>query len=453
MRAIFSSSNTPAPGLSHVVNRSAFRLARRPLLALLVLASTLASARASAGDESVAERVFNEGRALMVAGRFAEACPKLEESQRLEPKGGTQLNVAACHERLGKIATAWVEFHDAVIAARTEGHPERERLAQQRVDALQPRLPWLTVTLAPGAGAGDLTIQIDGATILPIAFGKDMPVDPGEHRISATVAGEVVWETTLLFKEATRQSILVPAPPAKAPPTAPDVDVPPAPVPVPVPVPVPDPPAEIQAAKPRSPGLHFIFELGAFAGFMSGSMSQANLDVPEDSLSFTKHTSTGDESQTCASIRCTYSLNTQGGFISGPSGFAGIAWNDSTQLGVRAFGGPRAGGGGLFVIGPSASTHLWGPMWVGGSLLLGVAGQSGNGSVTPESPYGDYSGQDIRPAMSQSLGLGLGLSAEVSFALMERPSGSLRLQIMPLFLAGSNGSALSLPFGLAYRWH
>jgi hypothetical protein len=92
-------------------------------------------------------------------------------------------------------------------------------------------------------------------------------------------------------------------------------------------------------------------------------------------------------------------------------------------------------------------------MWVGGSLLLGVAGQSGNGSVTPESPYGDYSGQDIRPAMSQSLGLGLGLSAEVSFALMERPSGSLRLQIMPLFLAGSNGSALSLPFGLAYRWH
>ena len=451
MRAIFSSSNisapAPSPGITVVVSRSAFRLARRPLLALLVLASTLASASASAGDESVAERVFNEGRALMVAGRFAEACPKLEESQRLEPKGGTQLNVAACHERLGKIATAWVEFHDAVIAARTEGHPERERLAQQRVDALQPRLPWLTVTVAPGAGAGDLTIQIDGATLLPIAHGKDMPVDPGEHRISATVAGEVVWETTLLFKEATRQSILVPAPPAKSPPVTPDIND------APAPAPAPDLPVEIPAIKPPSPGLHFIFELGAFAGFMSGSMTRANLDVPEGSLTFTKQTSTGYESQSCASIRCTYSLNTQGGFISGPSGFAGIAWNDSMQLGVRAFGGPRAGGGGLFVIGPSASTHLWGPLWVGGSLLLGVAGQSGDGSVMPESPYGDYSGQNLRPAMSQSLGLGLGLSAEVSFALMERPSGSLRLQILPLFLAGSNGSALSLPFGLAYRWH
>src|SRR5690242_11600284 len=135
MRASFSS----APRMSGVVKRSSALPARAPIGALLVVASALASVTASAGDESVAERVFNEGRALMVAGRFAEACPKLEESQRLEPKGGTQLNVAACHERLGKIATAWVEFHDAVVAAKTEGHPERERLAQQRVDALEPR--------------------------------------------------------------------------------------------------------------------------------------------------------------------------------------------------------------------------------------------------------------------------------------------------------------------------
>jgi hypothetical protein len=442
------------------MTRSSFYLLRRPACTLLAFASGLASITASAGDESVAEQVFKEGRALMVAGRFAEACPKLEESQRLEPKGGTQLNVAACHERLGKIATAWVEFHDAVVTARTEGHPDRERLAQQRVDALEPRLPWLTVTIAPGAR--DLTIEIDGATILPIALGKDMPVDPGEHRISASVAGEVVWETTLLFKESTRQSVLVPAPPAKAKPAAPVPKAPPEvpeardPLPAdpdPEPPPAtttPDPPP---AVKPGSSGLHFVFELGAFAGFMSGSMNQASLDVPEDSLTYSQQTSMGYETQSCASIRCSYYLNTQGGFVSGPGAFAGIAWNDSMQLGIRAFGGPRAGGGGLFVIGPSGSAHLWGPIWAGGSLLLGVAGQSGDGTVTPESPYYDYTGQGLRPSMSQSLGVSFGLSAELSFAVMERPSGSLRIQIMPLFLAGSNGSALALPFGLAYRWN
>lgn len=456
MRANLSFSASRVPGF---VKRSLALPPRASIGALLVVASALASVTASAADESAAEQVFKEGRALMIAGRFAEACPKLEESQRLEPKGGTQLNVAACHERLGKIATAWVEFHDAVVAARTEGHPERERLAQQRVDALEPRLPWLTVTVATGAARSDLTIQIDGATIQPIALGKDMPIDPGEHRVSATVAGEVVWETTLVFKEATRQSILVPAPPVKPPQAAP---VPKAPPEVPDPreslppaPPAPEgeaAPAPLPAARPHITELHLVLELGAFAGFMSGAMDQANLDVPEDSLRFSAQTSNGTDSKTCASIRCTYHLNTQGGFVSGPSAFAGIAWNDSMQLGLRAFGGPRAGGGGLFVIGPSISGHLWGPIWAGGSLFVGAAGQSGNGTVTPESPYRDDSGQDVRPSMSQSLGVAFGASAEVSFAVLERPSGSLRVQLLPLFLVGSNGSALSLPFGLAYRW-
>jgi hypothetical protein len=325
-------------------------------------------------------------------------------------------------------------------------------------------LPWLTVTLAAGAAGRDLTIQIDGATIQPIALGKDMPVDPGEHRVSATVAGEVVWESTLVFKEATRQSILVPAPPAKSPPIAavpgappevPDArESPPPSPPSTDPEPPPEAPAPVQppAARPHPAELHFILELGAFAGFMSGSMNQANLNVAEDSLRFSAQTSNGTDSQTCAGIRCTYYLNTQGGFVSGPSAFAGIAWNDSMQLGLRVFGGPRAGGGGLFVIGPSISGHLWGPIWAGGSLFLGAAGQSGNGTVTPESPYRDDSGQDVRPSMSQSLGVAFGASAELSFAVMERPSGSLRVQLLPLFLVGSNGSALSLPFGLAYRW-
>lgn len=166
-----------------------------------------------------------------------------------------------------------------------------------------------------------------------------------------------------------------------------------------------------------------------------------------------KQTSNGLDTRTCGSIRCTYHLNTQGGFVSGPGGFAGIAWSDGMQLGIRMFGGPRAGGGGLFVIGPSSSARVWGPLWLGGSLLLGAAGQSGDGTVTPESPYQDTSGQGLRPGMSQSLGVAFGASAEVSFAVMERPTTSLRIQLMPLFLVGSNGSALSLPFGLAYRWN
>src|SRR5262245_40239679 len=46
-----------------------------------------------------AEAAFDKGRALLQQGRVAEACLELEESQRLDPGLGTQLNLADCYER------------------------------------------------------------------------------------------------------------------------------------------------------------------------------------------------------------------------------------------------------------------------------------------------------------------------------------------------------------------
>src|SRR5690348_7820292 len=107
-----------------MTRRSAIRRTLFPTLLGISIASYASSAWSD--EETAAARLFEEGRALMVEGRFAEACPKLAESQQLEPRGGTQLNLAVCHERQGKIATAWIEFHEALITARTDGgHPDR----------------------------------------------------------------------------------------------------------------------------------------------------------------------------------------------------------------------------------------------------------------------------------------------------------------------------------------
>jgi serine/threonine-protein kinase len=56
----------------------------------LWLATGIASAQ-SAADKAAAEALFDHGVRLMKQNNFAEACPKLEESDRIDPAVGTLL--------------------------------------------------------------------------------------------------------------------------------------------------------------------------------------------------------------------------------------------------------------------------------------------------------------------------------------------------------------------------
>lgn len=69
-----------------------------------------AAAQAGGGDKAVAQALFTEALKLMKSGAHAEACPKLEKSQELDPGMGTQFRLAECYEGVGRIASAWALF-------------------------------------------------------------------------------------------------------------------------------------------------------------------------------------------------------------------------------------------------------------------------------------------------------------------------------------------------------
>jgi hypothetical protein len=141
-----------------------------------------------ADDKAAAQVLFDEGRKLMDQGKFADACPKLESSQRLDPGAGTLLNLAACYDKNGQTASAWVTYTDAATASE-ERHPDWAKRANERVKALYPKLSKLTVEMtSPPPGA---VVKRDGKALDVGSLGVAMPVDPGHHVVDVTAPGKL----------------------------------------------------------------------------------------------------------------------------------------------------------------------------------------------------------------------------------------------------------------------
>jgi hypothetical protein len=155
----------------------------------------LLPASASAGDAALAESLFQEGKKLMAKKAYAEACPKLAESQRLDPGGGTLFTLAVCHESEGKTASAWSEFTEAAAIAKRDGRADRERLASKHAKDLEPKLNMLAITVAPGAKVPGFELKRDGNAIGEAAWSTPSPIDPGEHQLSASAPGKRPWST------------------------------------------------------------------------------------------------------------------------------------------------------------------------------------------------------------------------------------------------------------------
>ena len=147
---------------------------------------------ADARDAAAAEALFQEGRARLEAGDIAAACPKLAESLRLDPATGTLLALAACHEKEGKLASAWAEFTDAAGRAAQEGNEERQQLALGRAEQLKSRLSTLTVRVAPDVAATPgLTIVRSNRTLGPGEWNVPLPVDGGSYTVESSAPGRL----------------------------------------------------------------------------------------------------------------------------------------------------------------------------------------------------------------------------------------------------------------------
>ncbi len=163
--------------------------AAAPVFALGVLTAT----SAFAADTAAAQTLFSDARKLMVAGNYTDACPKLDESEKLDPGMGTLYNLGDCYEHIGKTASAWAAFDEVADEARDAGEVSRAQDARTRANALLPGLAHLTIDASSIRALAGVKITRDGAEIGAPEWGNAIPVDPGEHIVTATAPGKKDW--------------------------------------------------------------------------------------------------------------------------------------------------------------------------------------------------------------------------------------------------------------------
>jgi serine/threonine-protein kinase len=205
--------------------------------ASFVAAPGSALAQPSGQDVATAQALFDEGKRLMGTGKYAEACPKLVESQRIDPGGGTLFAIALCHESEGKTATAWADFNVAAAEARKDHRADREAAAVEHVRALVPKLT--RVRVAPQVKVTGLEIRRDGSRVGEAQWGTPLPIDPGDHVFEASAPGRTTWRqridvhgegaTVDVSVPSLAEDTTAPAPPPAAPAPPPAEPRPPSP--------------------------------------------------------------------------------------------------------------------------------------------------------------------------------------------------------------------------------
>jgi hypothetical protein len=151
----------------------------------LVASSSGALADPSKEDVARADALFREAQSLVQKGQVSEGCAKFVESQRLDPANGTLLNMAVCHDKEGKFATAYREFQELlqnIGSSKTADDRERTRLANDRLKALDKKITRLSFDVSEIPREAVITLDAERVNdpSAPIL------IDPGSHTVDVS---------------------------------------------------------------------------------------------------------------------------------------------------------------------------------------------------------------------------------------------------------------------------
>lgn len=351
--------------------------ARWLVIALCVLCLSAPSlAQADEDKELRAAAAARKAEKLMAQGKTVEACTKLQESLDLDPITSSALDLAQCHEKAGKLASAHAAYKRAAELAKKARSFARLNKARQKIARLKFRLARLTIRI--DAKAKGLVVTLDGKPVVIGGGGlRNLPVDAGEHVIVAKAPGRVQHEHRFTIKNGQRRPERVPQlaiddkPKTKATKAAPKTT-----------------PAEPKRA-PETPddddadsgdgGGRLVVQASFLGGLGYGNVSEGSLDELSGKPYSLRTSEDGELLASCGDSgtipgagTCTASLSSALHGAVGGELLVAYALVPRLHLGARAWGMKTFAKGFAILGGPTASFQVAGPAWIGASFMLGA---------------------------------------------------------------------------------
>jgi PEGA domain len=204
-------------------------IVRSAVLALaLVMFPATASAQLEAADRATARALAQQGQDALDLRDFTTAADRFGRAAALVHVPTLALGLARAQVGLGQWIAAQDTYHrlldEGAGAGRSAVFLRALADARRELDALEPRLPGVIITVK---GAPNARVTVDGAPVPSAELGVSRIVDPGRHVVRAEAEGFTPAEATVTVAERKTQPVtltLVPGaadPPPSAKPPAP----------------------------------------------------------------------------------------------------------------------------------------------------------------------------------------------------------------------------------------
>ncbi|MFO0619633.1 MAG: hypothetical protein U0414_44025 [Polyangiaceae bacterium] len=188
-------------------------------LSLAGAAGVALEARADDPPEVVqARQDFREGVSLMAAEDWAGALAKFQRVARVKVNAPVAFNMAECEEHLGKWVSALGNYRLASAKAADGSAPEVAAHVDERIAALEKKLPHLAVKKKEPTPNPKAHVELDGVELQPTQLDKPMAVDPGERVVTVVVSGKTASTKKIKLAEGASESVEVAIPAPAEPP-------------------------------------------------------------------------------------------------------------------------------------------------------------------------------------------------------------------------------------------